>query len=74
MLTAPCIFETPVYVWAGIELWLAGGRRLAAHGKDRGDDWWRLVSKLLVLDGKTELASELEPYAKSHSIGEWLVV
>ena len=54
-----------------IELLLAEARRLIAYGKDRGDDWWWLVSNLLVLDGKTELASELVPYDESHSIGEW---
>ena len=54
-----------------IGLLLAEARRLVAYGKDRGDDWWWLVSNLLVLDGKTELASELVPYDESHSIGEW---
>lgn len=54
-----------------IGLLLAEARRLVAYGKDRGKDWWWLVSNMLVLDGKTELASELVPYDESHSIGEW---
>lgn len=54
-----------------IELLLAEARRLVAYGKDRGKDWWWLVSNMLVLDGKTELASKLVPYDESHSIGEW---